>query len=102
MKKSALNRLNGAPVRGKVVFCAFTGIAPRQYRRLFSMSERGAKRGGSLAKWETNRRSLLPVSVNRNASILYVAEERNALNNLPSDVYPWNKSELCPSNELAT
>ena len=40
-----LESRDGKPESGKVVFLAFSGVAPHQYRQLFSMSERGAKKG---------------------------------------------------------
>src|SRR5579864_377027 len=45
----------GDEVENKVVFFAFTGIAPNQYRRLFAMSERGAKKGYPLQAWQSQK-----------------------------------------------
>src|SRR4029077_13917862 len=59
----------------KVVFRSFTGVAPRQYRQLFSMSERGSKKGLALANWEAARLHLVPSYVVRNASDAYLAAE---------------------------
>jgi cytidine deaminase len=79
--------LSGGEEEGKVVFFAFTGIAPRQYGQLFSMSQRGAKRGRSLNKWNDDRKSLSPMCIPENASLMYLEAERSALGNLPSDIY---------------
>jgi deoxycytidylate deaminase len=72
---------------GKVAFFAFTGIAPRQYRLLFSMSERGAKKGKSLIDWNANRRSLAPQCVPQNASLRYLKAECQELRRLPRAIY---------------
>lgn len=80
----------------KVVFCPFTGIAPRQYQQLFSMSERGAKKGMSLEHWEATQSSLAPRYVPDNAALAYLASERTALEKLPLDVYGWDKHAICP------
>jgi deoxycytidylate deaminase len=80
----------------KVGFFAFTGIGPRLYEQLFSMSARGAKMGNSLKNWEERRRSLSPLYVQHNASLLYVAAERQALDELPIEVYDWDKKSVCP------
>lgn len=78
---------DGKEYQAKVVFCAFTGIAPRQYRQLFSMSERGAKKGISLSQWEKARPTLLPKYVMQNASLAYLAAERQELEKLRPDIY---------------
>lgn len=74
-----LETLPGKEEDGKVAFSAFTGIAPRQYQQLFSMSERGAKKGNSLIKWNAKQRSLTPLYVPKYASLLYLEAERRAL-----------------------
>jgi cytidine deaminase len=81
--------LYGNAEEGKVVFFPFTGVAPRQYRQLFSMSERGAKKGNSLIEWNNNRRSLAPPYVPQNASLLYLATERQELKSLSPDIYSF-------------
>jgi deoxycytidylate deaminase len=90
---------DGRYVDGKVVFCAFTGIAPRQYRKLFSMSERGARkgRGKPLGEWQAGRRSLSPRYVPRNAALAYLAAERQELEELLPEIYQWDRKTLCPS-----
>ena len=87
-----LESLFGNEEEGKVVFTAFTGIAPRQYRQLFSMSERGAKKGISLTEWEEDRLPLTPLYVPQYASLLYLEAERRALQNLPRDIYDPDKN----------
>jgi deoxycytidylate deaminase len=87
---------DGKEKDGAVVFWAFSGIAPRQYRGLFSMSERGAQKGYSLKNWTANQRSLSPKHVMRNASLAYVTAERQELEKLPVGVYKWDKKCICP------
>jgi cytidine deaminase len=88
---------DGKEQEGKVVFAAFTGIAPRQYRQLYSMSARGAKQGRLLKDWEASRRQLPPLYVLRNASLAYLAEERQELEKLNPDIYRWDKNAVCPT-----
>ncbi len=82
--------------RDQVEFFPFTGVAPRQYAQLFSMTERGTKKGNSLLKWKVQMASLSPLYVNQNASLAYLAAERQELEKLPVDVYRWDKDNLCP------
>jgi cytidine deaminase len=89
-----LESLFGNEEEGKVVFTAFTGIAPRQYRQLFLMSERGAKKGISLSEWEDDRLPLAPLYVPQYASLLYLEAERRALENLPPDIYNRDKRSV--------
>lgn len=96
------NEINLDPIGGigndeRVVFAAYNGVAPRQYGRLFSMSARGRKKAESLAKWEANRTVLTPRYVLKNASGAYLVNERDELNRLPTDIYAWNKTDLCPN-----
>jgi deoxycytidylate deaminase len=86
----------GIEEENKVVFFAFTGVAPCQYRQLFSMAERGAKKGGSLQKWYAQRRSLAPLYVHPNSALLYLAAECQELEKLTVDVYQWNEKRICP------
>jgi deoxycytidylate deaminase len=88
--------LSGTEEENKVVFFAFTGIAPRQYRQLFSMAERGAKKGNSLRKWQSKKQLLRPLYVPENASLLYFATERQELDQLPDTIYRWDKDSVCP------
>jgi deoxycytidylate deaminase len=91
--------LTGNEEDNKVVFYAFTGVAPCQYRQLFSMTERGAKKGNSLTKWYQQKRSLHPQHIPQDASILYVAAERRELANLSTEIFSWDKQKIC---ELVT
>lgn len=83
--------VDGREEDNRVVFVAFSGIGPRRYQEMFSMSERGAKTGLSLKEWETARRSLSPPYVMRNASLAYLAAERQELERLASEVYRWDR-----------
>jgi cytidine deaminase len=91
-----LESAEGKEEDGKVVFAAFTGIAPRQYRQLFSMSERGAKKGMALRKWTALRGALSPPYVMRDAQLIYVAAEREELKRLNTANYRWDKKAICP------
>ena len=95
-----LDPVDGKEVSGKLVFCAFSGIAPRQYRQLFSMSERGAKRGRSLADWNAEPHVVSPLYIPRNAALLYLAAERQALERLPANIHKWDATRVCPGPEL--
>ncbi|HKR59779.1 MAG TPA: anti-phage dCTP deaminase [Pyrinomonadaceae bacterium] len=88
-----LESIDGREQDGKVVFCAFSGIAPRQYRQLFSMSERGLI---SLAEWYDHRSSLSPLHIPQSASLTYLSAERRELDELSPDIYHWNKQDICP------
>jgi len=90
---------DGREVDGKVVFAAFSGVAPRQYRGLFSMSERGAKkgRGKPLSVWLAERRSLSPRYVPQHAALSYLAAERQEMLHLLPEIYRWDRESLCPS-----
>ncbi len=82
-----LDPVPGKEEKGKVNFIPYSGIAPRQYQQLFSMSERGAKKGKPLNKWEAKQHSLFPLYVPKHASRLYIPAEREALDNLPPGIY---------------
>src|SRR4029077_16496189 len=75
----------------KVVFCAYSGVAPRMHRELFSMSERGKKWGLTVKEWEKRRQLLLPRYVRRNADRAYLAGERSELEKLPVESYRWDR-----------
>lgn len=92
-----LESIDGRETEGKVVFSAFSGIAPRQYRQLFEMSERGKKKGVALSTWQSIRSSLSPKYVTQNASRAYLVAECQELNKITGDVYRWNKERLCPT-----
>ncbi len=83
----SLESVDGREDETRVVFLPFSGIAPRQYRQLFLMSERGAKKGNSISVWTSNKRSLVPVHVLRNASLAYLAAEAQEVAVLQPNVY---------------
>lgn len=82
--------------RDKVAFIAYTGVAPRQYQRLFSMENRGKKLGIPLKDWEENMSTLRPLYVMCNASASYLLNECQKLERLSEVVYKWDKKNLCP------
>ncbi len=86
----------GATYRDKVAFIAYTGVAPRQFQRLFSMDARGKKHGISKNEWEEKKSSLLPLYIMENVSASYLLNERQELERLPEAVYKWDKKKLCP------
>ena len=94
----SLESIAGKEEEGKVVFYAFSGIAPRQYTQMFSMSERGAKKGTSLKEWHRQRLSLSPKYIAKNAPFAYLAAERQELEGLRLDVYRWDKKAVCPDS----
>ncbi len=91
----AINTVTGA----KVAFLPFSGVAPRQYERLFSMAARGEKRGVSLSDWDAKKGTLPPRYVIRNAVAAYLLSERQELKSLPEDIYRWDKMALCPDRQ---
>lgn len=92
----ALDPINPASAGDKVIFISFTGVAPRQYARVFSMSSRGRKNGLSLANWEEKNDSISPQYVLANAAEAYVRTEREELELLPT-TYKWNRGVLSPT-----
>jgi deoxycytidylate deaminase len=91
----SLESIDGKEEVDKVVFSAFSGIAPRQYRQLFNMSERKENR---LLGWESARPLKSPPYVIRNAPLAYLPAERQELEKLQVDVYSWEKEVLCPTS----
>ena len=86
-------------VSDKVLFLPFTGVAPRQYARVFSMSTRSHKNGGlQLNSWNENQNTLSPLNVLANAAQAYTRTEREELDRLPKD-YKWDRATLCPSEK---
>jgi cytidine deaminase len=75
---------DGKEQEGKVVFSVYSGIAPRQYRTLFSMSERGGKGGLPRDEWMQKKKELMPKYVSSNLFHAYVAAERREILTLPS------------------
>ena len=84
----------------KVVFSPYTGIAPRQYQRLFSMLGRGKKSGGyALKDWGNNKAILPPQYIVRNAFASYLLAERQELTRLPVERFKWDPNIVCPTQE---
>lgn len=87
---------DGKLQEGKVVFCAYSGVAPRQYARLFSMGLRGARSGLDRQKWNEARRDLRPINVPDHLQLGYVRAERDALMSLKDTGYEWDAAAVCP------
>lgn len=87
---------DGKAQEGKVVFSAYSGVAPRQYGKLFSMGLRGSKLGLSLEDWNRARASLQPRYVAGHLQQGYVGAERDALQGLDGVGYDWDQAVLCP------
>lgn len=93
----ALDPADPKNIGDRVLFVPFTGVAPRQYARLFSMSKRSYKNGGlALDEWEEKRRTLSPLYVLANAGQAYTLTERDELERLPKE-YRWDRATLCPA-----
>jgi len=87
---------SGKMQEGKVICCAYSGVAPRQCARLFSMDLRGAKRGLDLQMWGQSRASLRPLYVADHLQQGYVQAERLALEKLQGVGYVWDVVAICP------
>lgn len=81
----------------KVIFMPYTGVAPRQYQRLFGMSARGKKVLFGLKEWGQKKTILSPVQLIDNAFASYTISEQDALKNLPVDKYAWDPKSVCPA-----
>jgi len=88
------NHKEGVPP--KVVFSPYTGIAPRQYQRLFSMSGRGKKVLLGLKDWDNQKGVIAPVHLVHNAFESYLMSEREALTRLPTKAFRWDSKVVCP------
>jgi cytidine deaminase len=86
-----------AEYKDKVLFSAYSGVAPRQYLKLFSMGLRGRKFGPGRLKWEDTRKSQSPIYVAEHLQHGYVFAERAALEPLRDSGYKWEPDRLCPS-----
>lgn len=80
----------------RVLFVPFTGIAPRQFARLFSMTARGRKNGYSLDAWQKQQATLTPQFTIARAELAYTQAERDELELLPGQ-FKWDKEALAPS-----
>jgi deoxycytidylate deaminase len=86
-----LDSIDGTETDDRVVFCAFTGIAPRHYRTLFSMGSRGRKSGLALNDWNSSRDKLTPTYIPRNAAAAYLLTECDELKKLDEAIYNWDR-----------
>jgi deoxycytidylate deaminase len=91
-----LDSPNGQEQKGKVVFCAYSGVAPRQYARVFSMGLRGAKQGLDRSMWMRSKMSVRPVYVADHLQQGYTHAEREALSKLQNADYKWDIPAVCP------
>ena len=80
----------------RVKFVAYTGVAPRQYSRLFSMTSRGAKNGLALKAWNDKHAILTPPYMLKNAALSYTENERAALEGLNVSDFHWDRAAICP------
>jgi len=78
----------------RVVFLAYSGVAPRQYQKLFSMAARGGKNGVSLKDWPAKKTSTPPRYVSAFAFVSNIAAEQAALKKLDASVYSWDVQRL--------
>jgi cytidine deaminase len=78
---------DGQKQPGMVVCSAYSGIAPRQYARLFSMSDRGASSGLHLSDWRAARSALPPICVGDHLHRASSEAERDAILLLQSSGY---------------
>jgi deoxycytidylate deaminase len=92
----ALDPKDPRAVGDKVLFLPFTGIAPRQFGRLFSMATRGRKKGPSLSEWPKRQSRLSPPHVFAHANAAYMRSERDELERLPKE-YKWDRAALAPA-----
>jgi cytidine deaminase len=95
----SLDPEDGGNPEGKVTFSAFSGVAPRKYREVFAMAERGAKAGYSIDSWGRSRLSLSPRYVLPNAAGAYLAGEHQALLSLPVEHYKWQSALPRPRSQ---
>lgn len=81
----------------RVLFIPFTGVAPRQFGGLFSMTTRGRKHGLSLEAWRKQQGTLTPRLIIARADLAYIQAERDELRVLPEQ-FKWDKEALAPSS----
>lgn len=70
------------PTDRRVQFDIYRGIAPRKFRTLFSMAERGVRQGLTRSQWEAGRRRLRPIHVPPFLHEAYVRAEAPELDKL--------------------
>jgi cytidine deaminase len=78
----------------RVAFLAYSGIAPLQYVKVFSMSSRGNKNGVALKAWSSKKHALVPAYVPRHAFEANVIAEKEALKALTLESYKWDRERL--------
>lgn len=84
----SLERIDGRLAEdGKVVFSSYAGVAPRLYRPLFSMAERGAKSGLAINEWAEARATLHPTLVGAESHHAYLAAEQREVKRLTADLF---------------
>lgn len=81
---------------GKVVFIAYSGVAPRQYGKLFSMMKRGSKSGLDRRRWNEQKKTLRPLYVPEHLQAASVLAERDALSGFQQSGYRWDPNSVCP------
>jgi deoxycytidylate deaminase len=94
--KQPLARTEMSGKVSKVVFSPYTGIAPRQYPRLFAMSGRGRKVLLPLRDWGLKKKELSPQHLVRNAFASYTMAECEEASNLSTSVFNWDPQAICP------
>lgn len=87
------------PVDGRVVFCAYTGVAPRQYAKLFSMAVRGGENGPTVWEWDGSRDVRGPTCVVEHLQVGYPSAERKALGRLHGVGYDWDEAMIIPAHD---
>lgn len=87
---------SGGEYKGEVLFLAYSGVAPRQYPKLFSMGLRGGKLGLGLLKWEETRELQRPIHVADHLQHGYVVAERDALELLRGSGYQLEVQAIAP------
>ncbi len=80
----------------RVVFSPYTGIAPRQYQRLFNMTGRGKKVLLGLRDWDNQKGTLAPVHLVHNAYVSYMKSERETLAQFETKLFKWDPKVVCP------
>jgi deoxycytidylate deaminase len=94
---NTIESMKAEGVLPKVLFSPYTGIAPRQYARLFSMLGRGKKNGGfALREWGINIATLSPFHLVTNAHAAYTLAERQELARLSTEKFSWDPKAVCP------
>lgn len=82
VEELSLDGTLSGPTDRRVQFDIYGGIAPRKFRTLFSMAERGVRQGLTRSDWEARRRSLRPVHVPSFLHEAYVRAEAAELGRL--------------------